>query len=502
MKTVHLYWSRRDFRLTDNPALSAALEAAHKHTEPFLPLFIIEDYMLRGDAELQFGYPQRYFLAQALPVFAKQFKDFLLLKGTAVQTLLQIQKTLVGNDLALQVYVNDDVHPDFYTQIEKLSAAGVSVQMFADQLTIQKELRTQTGNLYSVFTPYKKAAWKQFLNAPVLKQADPKTVEYADLNMFAEGFSKCEADTHAILSAASESRTFKVQSHVFDIDQLLESKINFSGWYFSEQEARHIFKQYLQHHLKDYADSRDSLEQDAETGGTSKMSLALTWGLISARDIRKQVQDHFGFDFESINWYAIPYSWHSPVHYLSELVWREFYKYIFFHNPKLMHEEFQPRFRGSIQWVEDSEAVLRFTAWVKGQTGYPIVDAAMQQLAQTGWMHNRARMIVASVLSKNLGVDWRWGQEYFRAQLIDLDEASNNGGWQWGASVGADPKPIRIFNPYLQAKNYDASGDYQKRWLGAGFDASAQAPIVEHTTARDEALVRYGLGKDSAARDF
>ena len=142
----------------------------------------------------------------------------------------------------------------------------------------------------------------------------------------------------------------------------------------------------------------------------------------------------------------------SARHYISELIWREFYGYLLYHYSHLMNTEFQEKFRGRTRWVPEAEARVRFLAWVKGKTGYAIVDAAMKQLAKSGWMHNRARMIVASVLTKNLGVDWRWGQEYFRAVLIDLDEASNNGGWQWGASVGADPKPIRIFNPYLQAK--------------------------------------------------
>jgi deoxyribodipyrimidine photo-lyase len=123
----------------------------------------------------------------------------------------------------------------------------------------------------------------------------------------------------------------------------------------------------------------------------------------------------------------------------------------------------------------------------------------MKQLAETGWMHNRSRMVVASILTKNFGVDWRWGQEYFRAALIDLDEASNNGGWQWGASVGTDPKPIRIFNPELQAKNYDKSGAYQKRWLEQGeafLLQSPRVPVVEHKLAREEALRRYGLSKE------
>jgi deoxyribodipyrimidine photolyase len=153
--------------------------------------------------------------------------------------------------------------------------------------------------------------------------------------------------------------------------------------------------------------------------------------------------------------------------------------------------------QNEIIWAPDYLAIERFLAWIKGETGYPIVDAAMKQLAQTGWMHNRSRMIVASILTKNLGVDWRWGQEYFRATLIDLDEASNNGGWQWASSTGSDPKPIRIFNPYLQAENYDQNNLYQKKWLPKNYQIK---PIIEHKLAREQALIRYGVG--GMVRDY
>jgi deoxyribodipyrimidine photolyase len=231
---------------------------------------------------------------------------------------------------------------------------------------------------------------------------------------------------------------------------------------------------------------------------------------------------HYNYDFLN------PYSNKNEdaTHYITELIWREFYKYLLFHYPNLMHQEFQEKFRNKIKWVNKEESAKRFLAWIKGETGYAVVDAAMNELAKTGYMHNRARMIVASVLTKNLGIDWRAGQEYFRAMLIDLDEASNNGGWQWGASTGADPKPIRIFNPYLQAENYDKENIYQEKWLGKEkfkkylnekelkkeiqkenlFDDNQNKiyPIVLHSKARQEALIRYGLdkNKDGKPRDY
>jgi deoxyribodipyrimidine photo-lyase len=187
--------------------------------------------------------------------------------------------------------------------------------------------------------------------------------------------------------------------------------------------------------------------------------------------------------------------------WLSELIWRDFYAQIMANFPHAMARSFKPEY-DAIKWEHGPHAHKLFDAWCQGRTGYPLVDAAMMQLAKTGWMHNRSRMIVASVLTKNLGVDWRWGQEYFRAMLIDLDEASNNGGWQWGASVGADPKPIRIFNPYLQAANYDKKNVYQNKWLSKEYFDANIPPIIEHKDAREQALKRYGLSKDAGARDY
>jgi len=223
--------------------------------------------------------------------------------------------------------------------------------------------------------------------------------------------------------------------------------------------------------MSQYQDNRDSLGLDK----TSRMSLALAWGLVSARSLKNKIQKHFADNFEDL--YSTS-SDNGALHYISELIWREFYKYLYFHNPKLIDIEFQEKFR-NIKWLEGKEAEQRFIAWIKGETGYKIVDAAMMQLAKTGWMHNRSRMIVASVLTKNLGVDWRWG-----------------------ASVGADPKPIRIFNPYLQAANYDKKNVYQNKWLSKEYFDANIPPIIEHKDAREQALKRYGLSKDAGARDY
>ena len=491
-----IYWARRDLRLKDNPALLAAGEACRQTGALFLPLFILEEYMLSGGVEYQFGYPQRYFLVKALPTFTAQFERFLLVRGQASQYLKKLAERY-----ELTVFVNDDVYQDFYTQVEKLTEAGITVTVLEDALSVPKETRTGEGRLYSVFTPFKKNVWAQFVSNVPRSIFSDRGVQYLNEDEFKKISSQVSATKEAIAQLFSTERKFVVGKRIIDIAPL-HAVPDLSGWYYSEAEALVRFKKYLKNDgLGAYADRRDSLELDVVgDGATSKMSWALAWGLVSSRTLMLLMREHFDEAFDN------PFSSRvsqGALTYISELIWREFYRYQLFHHPELMDTEFQTRFRGTIDWVQNESALERFVAWVKGETGYPVVDAAMKQLAVTGWMHNRSRMIVASILTKNLGVDWRWGQEYFRATLIDLDEASNNGGWQWGASVGADPKPIRIFNPELQAKNYDASGAYQKRWLSTGEFSflSPSKPIVEHKLARQEALKRYGIEKEES-RDY
>jgi deoxyribodipyrimidine photo-lyase len=492
-----IYWVRRDLRLADNPALLAAGEASRKTGAPFLPLFVLEDYMLSGGVEYHFGYPQRYFLSRALPEFASQFERFLLVQGRAANYLKKLAETY-----ELSVFVNDDVYQDFYTQVDKLTKAGVIITVLEDALSVPKETRTGEGNLYSVFTPFKKNVWAKFVATVPGLTFSGAGLSYLNVADFNKLPNQVPAIKDQIFKLFSTERKIKVGTQIVNIaDEHTEPDL--SGWYFTEAEVLKRFKNYLTSGgLDAYADKRDSLELDVVgDGATSKMSLALAWGLISSRLLLSLIKKYFDEEFDN------PFSSRvsqGALIYISELIWREFYRYQFFHHPELMNTEFQTRFRGTIAWLPEQAAQERFVAWVRGETGYPIVDAAMKQLAATGWMHNRSRMVVASILTKNLGVDWRWGQEYFRAMLIDLDEASNNGGWQWGASVGADPKPIRIFNPELQAKNYDASGAYQKRWLKNGDAFSLLAPstpIVEHKVARNEALKRYGLEKEEP-RDY
>ena len=476
-----LYWSRRDFRLRDNPALSAAISYSKKENISFLPIFVVEDYMCASDPKFQFGYPSRYFLSNALPQFFSKFKTYAVLKGKGAKTIMQFHKAF-----ELSVFVNEDVYPDFYKQIAKLRDGGVSLHIHKDQMTVERNTFTGGGKQYSVFTPFKNKVWQSFIESTEASKPDINSVTYLKEVAIPKSLVQLKNTFEVLMKTFGSDRKCSVGGDTFEIDNHIPFLPNLESWYLSEKEAQATFKQFLKQGMSTYKDDRNFLA----IPGTSRMSLALTWGLTSARILKNEVQKHFESDFSN------PFSSYTnegALHFISELIWREFYKYLFFHDSKLMDTEFQLRYRGTIAWIEHSEAKKRFTAWVEGKTGYAVVDAAMMELAHTGWMHNRARMVVASILTKNLGVDWRWGQEYFRAMLIDLDDASNNGGWQWGASVGADPKPIRIFNPYLQAENYDKEGEYQKKWLGEVRFASTSTPIIPHAHARSEALKRYGL---------
>lgn len=487
-KELIIYWVRRDFRLEDNEALSRAVKDARNNKALFIPIFILEDYMCIGDPKFQFGLPSRYFLSKAIPLYSSKFKKFALLKGKPTKIFSKLSKKY-----DISIYVNEDVHEDFYKQVKKIKDSNINIEVFADALTISRETKTGNDKYYSVFTPFKKAVWNEFVSKSPIKKPSLDDLIYESGEMD----DSLEISEKNIFKNFSDNRLLKVKNIIYDLSKLVADKTSYENWYFDEDEASKRYKKFIEHDLISYKNRRDSLELDA----TSRMSLALTWGLMSPRSLVHLIEKKYG---ETLRWDDISKSREGAIHYISELIWREFYKYLYFHHPNIMNEEFQERFRGKIDWVSDKISQERFELWIRGETGYPIVDAAMHEIAQTGYMHNRARMIVASILTKNLGVDWRYGQEYFRAMLIDLDDASNNGGWQWGASVGADPKPIRIFNPYLQSENYDSGGIYQKKYLPAHYFSNPPKPIVEHKDARVQAIKRYGLNekKDGYARDY
>jgi deoxyribodipyrimidine photo-lyase len=269
------------------------------------------------------------------------------------------------------------------------------------------------------------------------------------------------------------------------------------GFPATREEAETRATAFLSDGVDDYANHRDRMDLD----GTSGLSPYLRFGMLSAGRLASAVRQQAG---------GIPAGART---WLNELIWRDFYHAILYHFPYVIHEAFQPKFR-HIPW-RNTPGDLQ--AWKDGLTGYPVVDAAMRQLKTTGWMHNRARMITASFLTKDLLINWQEGERWFMDQLVDGDPAANNGGWQWAAGTGTDAAPyFRIFNPVLQGKRFDPLGVYIRRWvpelrpvpdpyihepwkippleqsaLGFIIGRDYPLPIVDHSQARDRTLAAY-----------
>jgi deoxyribodipyrimidine photo-lyase len=220
--------------------------------------------------------------------------------------------------------------------------------------------------------------------------------------------------------------------------------------------------------LEHYADRHDRL-----AGGTSALSPYLHFGCISARELEERTR--------------------ASAAFTRQLCWRDFFAHVLLHNPGNARHAFQAGM-DALEWEDDDEG---FAAWCEGRTGYPVVDAAMRQLRSQGWMHNRARLIVASFLTKDLHIDWRRGEAHFMQWLLCGDEAQNNGNWQWVTSVGVDPAPYfrRMYNPELQQRRHDPDGEYVGRWVPELGDASYPDPIVDHAQERRRAMARYRAAK-------
>jgi deoxyribodipyrimidine photo-lyase len=263
----------------------------------------------------------------------------------------------------------------------------------------------------------------------------------------------------------------------------------------SERQAQRAATAWVRSGMAGYGDGRNTLAKD-----TSRLSVHLRFGTLSPRWLEERVLAAGGPGSERFR---------------TELAWRDFMASVLLHHPEAARLELQERYRGTLDWDEDEEGL---EAWKRGMTGYPVVDAAMRQLLATGWMHNRARMVVASFLTKDLHLDWRQGEAHFMEHLLDGDVASNNGGWQWVASTGTDPAPYfrRMFNPTRQAERFDADGRYVRRWVpelagvpderitepwtmsedeqhaaGCVIGRDYPAPIVDHAVERRRAMVRY-----------
>ncbi len=400
-----IWWICRDLRLTDNAALHAALKA-----DSVIPAFIIDPGFSDSSSR------RRDFLYEGLHALDKDLrvhKSYLVIrKGKPVDALQQ----LVVETNADVICAEEDFTPYARKRDEEI-ACQLPLQLVHGQTVHHPmDVLKKDGNPYTVFTPYSKA-WKAKLPPSIrLYPAPEKIATPVDI-------------------ASERIPGFKV-SPMFPA---------------GEQEALVRLEEFLHQHIYSYADDRNRMDVE----GTSSLSPYLHFGMLGLRQAvsaaRQAMVEARGEAAKR-----------SAETWLNELIWREFYIQILFHFPFVSKKAFKPALE-NIAWRNDES---EFKAWKEGQTGVPIVDAAMRQLKEIGWLHNRARMIVASYLVKDLLIDWRWGEKYFMAELLDGDKAANNGGWQWTAGTGTDAAPyFRIFNPVLQSAKFDPHGDYIRKWI-------------------------------------
>lgn len=469
-------WFRNDLRLADNLALSEAINVGR----PVVALFVLDD----GSRER--GGAQRWWLHYSLQALAKDLE--------AIDIALVLRRSdpagqiddVVAQSGASSVYWNRRYDPAGVELDRKIKAdlkeRGLDVRSFAGQLLHEPlEVTTGSGKYYKVYTPF----WRALEGRDEPREPLPSPQKTA--------------------AKAGPIRSEKLVDW-----RLLPTRPDWSGgiarsWTPGEAGARNALERFVSGPFDDYDAARDFPGRDE----TSRLSPHLAFGEITPYQIwhetRRRPKEVAPADRTT---------------YRKELVWREFAYHLLFHNPKLADENFDNRF-DAFPWAENDAG---FEAWTMGRTGYPIVDAGMRQLWQTGWMHNRVRMICASFLTKHLLIDWRRGEDWFWDTLVDADRASNAAQWQWVAGSGADAAPyFRIFNPVIQGKKFDPEGDYVRRYvpelkdmpakhIHAPWEASDTVlgkagvtlgdtypePVVDHKHARQRALDAYEKVKKAA----
>lgn len=410
---------------------NAALYHALKAGKPVVPVFIFDRHILD---ELEERRDRRVgFIWEALLHMQQDLEK----KGSTLDVRYGIPEEIfpeITRDYEVEkVFVSSDYEPYARSRDHKIAGimkeAGVSFHSYKDQVIFEKsELCKDDGSPYSIFTPYARK-WKAMLNEYFLRS-------YPCTSYHHNFFQQCARKIPSL-----ESMGFMPTHQSFPPGR----------W----EPAM----------LRDYQQQRDF----PAIRGTSRLGVHLRFGTISIRKLAQEAE-------------AL-----SEI-FLKELIWRDFYQMILWHFPQVVTRSFKPEY-DNIHWRNNEK---EFAAWCSGQTGYPIVDAGMRELNETGFMHNRLRMITASFLSKHLLIDWRWGEAYFAKQLLDYDLAANNGGWQWAAGTGCDAAPyFRIFNPYLQTRKFDPELQYVRKWVPEFEELSYPQPIVAHELARERCLKAY-----------
>ena len=460
MRVIH--WFRSDLRIADNTAFADAC----RRSDALAPVFVLDDALL---GRYRDAHPRLRFLHACLDDLASALEAagsrLVVLRGTPHLCL----PALATACKASLVTWNRDYGPHAKQRDRRVRDAlardGVEVRTFKDRVVFENgEIRTVMGATYSVYTHYRRAWWRRY-------QAGPRSAPTVP------AIPPCIPEAPA--ESLSGLRGGGVVPDATDIPP--------GG----AAQARRRLDAFLGGAARRYRVDRDF----PAVAGTSRLSPYLRFGAISVRECVRA-----GLDLAA----SEPEAEEGVGAWIDELVWREFYHAILDAHPRVLAGAFREAY-DALEWDDDPH---RLDAWEAGMTGYPIVDAGMRELAATGWMHNRVRMIVASFLVKDLHIDWREGERWFMRRLVDGDPASNNGGWQWAASTGTDAQPyFRIFNPVTQGERFDPAGEYVRRWVpeleglaGRAVHRPWVAPlrargyparIVDHARERVVALARF-----------
>jgi deoxyribodipyrimidine photo-lyase len=417
---TNLFIFNADFRLKDNPALFHAAE----NGDSLVALFIHnpKKWQSHYESDLKIA-----FQIEHLKRLSKKLSELnISLKIIQAEEIDQENKKIiefVENNNIKEVFLNkeygiDEIKRDKNLEKELLNI-DKKLNIFDSSVFNPDSIKTQSDTFFKVFTPFSRAFRSKLLTKKIELLGSPKK---------------------------QEKKIFE-SDEVVDISLKAERKNILELYAVGEEHALNMLKEFIDHKILGYKEQRNFPAID----GTSSLSPYLSSGVLSSRQCLFEVFKKVSEEKEGVK------TW------VNEIIWREFYKYVLFHNPRVSKNlSFLEKY-DLFPWSDNQE---HFIAWSNGETGVPIIDAAMKQLNSTGWMHNRLRMIVAMYLSKNLLIDWRKGEKYFMQNLIDGDLASNNGGWQWSASTGVDAAPyFRIFNPVTQSEKFDKEGDFIKKWL-------------------------------------
>ncbi|MES2603712.1 MAG: deoxyribodipyrimidine photo-lyase [Pseudomonadota bacterium] len=437
--SVALHWFRTDLRVEDNPGLLAAQQSGL----PVVALYIATpgQWQLHDDAPIKLDFWRRNLLALdaalqklGIPLLCEQADSYRDIPARFEQLLPALQ--------VAELHCNTEYPLNERKRDEAVAAVcrrqGVQMQQHLDQVLVEPAaLLNKSGEPFKVFTPYARTA--RVMLPPVVNATKLRKQQSPEL----------PALPH---SKSVDELTFAAVDKEWD-----------KAWPAGEKHAMQRLTLFCQQRITEYKTQRDI----PSVNGTSTISAYLAAGVLSVRQCWQASQQ-----------------WQEGEGVLvwqNELLWHDFYKYIVYHYPHVCQHKPWKNDVGHVPWRHDKK---EFQLWCEGRTGIPIIDAAMRQLLQTGWMHNRLRMLVAMFLTKHLLIDWRWGERWFMQHLIDGDFAANNGGWQWSASTGTDAVPyFRIFNPVTQSRRFDPDGDFLRRFL-------PELATLDNHTIHDPGLLR------------